>query len=137
MADLLAAMQALGPGGLRLLLVGASVEGRHIGQGFGHRATAPGVGDDRAALALARRCLRDFVRRAVREEPALALRRLFVDSGLADRLQLEGADGMARAGNFNKACVVVGELARESCGIADVARQFADYLSLAKEAIVI
>ena len=41
---------------------------------------------------------------------------------------------MARAGNFNKACVVVGELARESCGIADVARQFADYLSLAKEA---
>ena len=90
--------------------------------------------NDRAALALARRCLRDFVRRAVREEPALALRRLFVDSGLADRLQLEGADGMARAGNFNKACVVVGELARESCGIADVARQFADYLSLAKEA---
>lgn len=45
----------------------------------------------------------------------------FVDSGLADRLQLEGADGMARAGNFNKACVVVEELARESCGIADVA----------------
>lgn len=85
-------------------------------------------------MALARRCLRDFVRRAVREEPALALRRLFVDSGLADRLQLEGADGMARAGNFNKACVVVEELARESCGIADVARQFADYLSLAKEA---
>ena len=41
---------------------------------------------------------------------------------------------MARAGNFNKACVVVEELARESCGIADVARQFADYLSLAKEA---
>lgn len=89
---------------------------------------------DRVALAVARRCLCDFVRRAVREEPALALRRLFADSGLADRLQLEGADGMARAGNFNKACVVVGELARESCGIADVARQFADYLSLAKEA---
>ena len=64
----------------------------------------------------------------------MALRRLFADSGLADRLQLEGADGMARAGNFNKACVIVEGLERDGCGIADVSRRYSDYIALAKEA---
>ena len=90
--------------------------------------------DDRAALALTRRCLRSFVRHAVREGAASALRRLFADSGLADRLQLEGANGMARAGNFNKACVIVEGLERDGCGIADVSRRYSDYIALAKEA---
>ncbi|WP_417177965.1 PD-(D/E)XK nuclease family protein, partial [Adlercreutzia equolifaciens] len=90
--------------------------------------------EDRAALALTRRCLRSFVRHAVREGAASALRRLFADSGLADRLQLEGANGMARAGNFNKACVIVEGLERDGCGIADVSRRYSDYIALAKEA---
>lgn len=41
---------------------------------------------------------------------------------------------MARAGNFNKACVIVEGLERDGCGIADVSRRYSDYIALAKEA---
>ncbi|MEY8460940.1 UvrD-helicase domain-containing protein [Eggerthellaceae bacterium 24-137] len=117
-----------------------SIGSQSIGVGFAN----PALGDDARALGLdesavavlieARAQLAAFVRRARGGRAELALEELFVASGLLDRLEAEGVDGLAAGGNFAKALRLVAEMERTCCGIASLSASFDAHLATAKEA---
>lgn len=103
-------------------------------QGRDAAEAALGLSDaERRALAIARSSLSRFIGRARRRGACAAVRGLLAESGLLDRLQAQGAEGLARAANLNKACVIVEELEARCTGAADLSRRYADYIALAKE----
>lgn len=117
-----------------------SLAPRSIGAGF----ASPTLADDVCALGLdgrraahlleARARLGAFARRARGGAAASALRELLVTSGLLDRLEREGVEGLAAGGNFAKALRIVEELERTSRGIASLSAAFDAHLATAKEA---
>ncbi|WP_304426989.1 UvrD-helicase domain-containing protein [uncultured Adlercreutzia sp.] len=90
--------------------------------------------DEMRALSAARTMLGRFLARVPRCGASSSVRGLLAESGLLDRLQSRGVEGLAQAANYNKACVIVDELERGSLGAADLSRRYADYIALAKEA---
>ena len=100
------------------------------------RIDVPAQLDDADArmLGLAVEALGRFRSRAHNGSVERALRQLFLETGLLDRLQGAGAVGLASAGNLAKAARLVGDLEAASCGVASLARAFSDHLATAKEA---
>ena len=99
------------------------------------QARALGLSEnDLAALAMARRQLLAFGRRARTGDAAGALRGLLVGSGLLDRLQDAGVDGLAQGANFAKALRLVADMEPASQGVASVSAAFDAHLACAKEA---
>ena len=99
------------------------------------QARALGLSEnDLAALAMARRQLLAFGRRARTGDAAGALRGLLVGSGLLDRLQAAGVDGLAQGANFAKALRLVADMEPASQGVASVSAAFDAHLACAKEA---
>ncbi|WP_165252244.1 UvrD-helicase domain-containing protein [Adlercreutzia sp. ZJ304] len=88
---------------------------------------------DLTALNCARCCLKEFMEEAQSGNVSYAMRRLLLSCGLLDRLQREGVEGLAAAGNFEKACRLIEILQKESCGIAEVSRRYIEHLRLEKE----
>lgn len=117
-----------------------SVHRRRLSAGFlssrgEEEARALGLSEnDLAALALARRLLLAFARRARTGDATGALRGLLVGSGLLDRLQDAGVDGLAQGANFAKALRLVADMEAASQGIASLAAAFDAHLACAKEA---
>lgn len=117
-----------------------SVHRRRLSAGFlssrgEEEARALGLSEnDLAALALARRQLLAFARRARTGDATGALRGLLVGSGLLDRLQDAGVDGLAQGANFAKALRLVADMEAASQGIASLAAAFDAHLACAKEA---
>ncbi len=63
-----------------------------------------------------------------------ALRRLFLDSGLLDRIsENENPDELAYAGNIKKALKIVQSIEEKSSGTADLAIKYAKHLELEKD----
>ncbi len=115
---------------------GGDVRPRSLAQGF---ADVEGVADAalsgelQQALSLARTALAHFARTAHGGHVAEALRALFVETGLLDRLEAMGADGLACAGNVGKALSIVESLEREVAGISSLSRAYDEHLACEKE----
>lgn len=90
--------------------------------------------DERRAVLSCRDQLRAFTVQAHRESPSAALRQLLVATGVLDRLQAEGVDGLAAAANYAKALRIVGGLEAKATGLASVSVAFDAHLETAKEA---
>lgn len=82
----------------------------------------------------ARDLMWDFVTEARNGSATEALRKLFVQSGLFYRLESQGAEGIASAGNLAKALHLVKGFEEDSSGIASLAFAFERHLQTAKEA---
>lgn len=96
---------------------------------------AAGLPSDQVrAVALCRALLYAFASRAQQGACAEALRRLLVESGLLDRLQGDGVEGLAAAANYAKAVRLVAQLEEEAPGVASTAAAFQAHLESAKEA---
>lgn len=135
---------AVGDDGLLVLASRRRDDGSIGSQSIGVGFASPTLGDDARALGLdeaavavlveARAQLAAFARRARGGRAKLALEELFVASGLLDRLEAEGVDGLAAGGNFAKALRLVAEMERTCCGIASLSASFDAHLATAKEA---
>lgn len=90
--------------------------------------------NDLAALAMARRQLLAFARRAHAGDATGALRGLLAGSGLLDRLQSAGVDGLAQGANFAKSLRLVADMEAASQGVASLSAAFDAHLACAKEA---
>ena len=90
--------------------------------------------NDMAALAMARHQLLAFGRRAHAGDATGALRGLLAGSGLLDRLQGAGVDGLAQGANFAKSLRLVADMEAASQGIASLSAAFDAHLACAKEA---
>ncbi|MEC4272618.1 UvrD-helicase domain-containing protein [Adlercreutzia sp. R25] len=105
---------------------------------------SPTLGEDVARLGLgeldtrllleARSALAVFARRARAGFAGAALEELFVASGLLDRLEAEGVEGLAAGGNLAKSLHLVREMQRRCQGIASLSSAFDAHLATAKEA---
>ncbi|WP_165170329.1 UvrD-helicase domain-containing protein [Adlercreutzia sp. ZJ242] len=89
---------------------------------------------DEQALAMARAHLGRFAARARKGGATEALRRLFAETGLLDRLEDAGAPGLAAAGNLAKALSLVRGFEGACSGASSVCLAYADHLRCAKEA---
>nr|WP_272897940.1 UvrD-helicase domain-containing protein [Adlercreutzia mucosicola] len=118
-------------GSMRSCRLSAGLLGPHLGEW----AVELGLSEnDREALGSVRTLLAAFARMAREGQPVRALRQLLVASGLLDRLQAAGVDGLAQAANFAKALRIVGDLAEDATGVASLAQAFDAHLACAKEA---
>lgn len=96
---------------------------------------AMGLSEDECRAVLScRDLLRTFTVQAHRGSPSAALRQLLVATGVLDRLQAEGVDGLAAAANYAKALRIVGGFEAKATGLASVALAFDAHLETAKEA---
>ncbi|MCI8424570.1 MAG: UvrD-helicase domain-containing protein [Adlercreutzia sp.] len=86
------------------------------------------------AVLSCREILGSFVNRARVGSPARALQRLLVESGLLDRLQEQGVEGLASAANLAKAVRLVCTFEATSAGIGTTSASFDAHLATAKEA---
>ncbi|WP_350453966.1 UvrD-helicase domain-containing protein [Slackia heliotrinireducens] len=87
------------------------------------------------ALRHAVEVLRDMCFRAGSDAPDRILTEALVRSGWLSRLQEQGAQGMAVAGNVLKAVRMAGDICQENvCGVAAAAREMAARLESCKEA---
>ncbi|THG38212.1 UvrD-helicase domain-containing protein [Adlercreutzia caecimuris] len=117
-----------------------SVHRRRLAAGFlspqwDDEARALGLSEnDLAAFTMARRQLLAFARRARAGDATGALRGLLVGSGLLDRLQDAGVDGLAQGANLAKALRLAADMEAASQGIASLAAAFDAHLACAKEA---
>ena len=117
-----------------------SVRRRRLAAGFlspqwDDEARALGLSEnDLAAFTMARRQLLAFARRARAGDATGALRGLLVGSGLLDRLQDAGVDGLAQGANLAKALRLAADMEAASQGIASLAAAFDAHLACAKEA---
>lgn len=114
---------------------------RDLAQGFSRALVEEhheGLSDnDARALDLAAGMLDRFVRAAARSgkgSASRALRTLFAETGLLARLQAQGAEGMAQAGNLQKACAIVEDLEEAATGIATLSFLYDEHIRTAKEA---
>lgn len=89
---------------------------------------------DETLWAWSQDLLRTFVAEARTGSVAEALRHLFVYSGLFARLETQGAEGVASAGNFAKALHLVRGFEDNASGLASVALAYECHLATAKEA---
>lgn len=119
-------------------------------QAFGSEAVDEGnVGDGVSPAALlkqqlseedgwlwqwSRDLLRAFVNQTRTGSAAEGLRALFVKSGLFSRLEAQGAEGLASAGNLAKALQLVREFEEVSSGIVSLSQAYSGHLATAKEA---
>ena len=78
--------------------------------------------------------LRAFITEARTGSPTEALRTLFVQSGYFYRLESQGAEGIAAAGNIAKALHLVRGFEDNASGIASLALAYERHLATAKEA---
>ncbi len=118
-------------GSMRSCRLSSGLLGPHLGEW----AVELGLSEnDREALGSVRTLLAAFARMAREGQPVRALRQLLVASGLLDRLQAAGVDGLAQAANFAKALRIVGDLAEDATGVASLAQAFDAHLACAKEA---
>ncbi len=109
---------------------------RSLSQGFSDTSGGIGLGLSahlEEALDDARSALRRFVHQARSGRASDALRELFVETGMLDRDEVMGADGLARAGNIAKALTLVEEFERESTGISSLADAYGGHLIFEKE----
>lgn len=90
--------------------------------------------NDLAALAMARRQLLAFGRRVHAGDATGVLRGLLAGSGLLDRLQDAGVDGLAQGANFAKSLRLVADMEAASQGVASLSAAFDAHLACAKEA---
>lgn len=117
-----------------------SVHRRRLAAGFlspqwDDEARALGLSEnDLAAFTMARRQLLAFARRARTGDATGALRGLLVGSGLLDRLQDAGVDGLAQGANLAKALRLAADMEAASQGIASLSAAFDAHLACAKEA---
>ena len=118
-------------GSLRPRRLSSGLLGPHLGEWAAELGLSE---NDQQTLACARTLLTAFARTAREGRPVRALRQLLVASGLLDRLQAAGVDGLAQAANFAKALRIVGDLAEDATGIASLAQAFGAHLACAKEA---
>ncbi len=88
---------------------------------------------DREMIGIARGALMRFAAEAQAARAGVGLRALLVESGLLDRLRGQGAEGLASAGNLEKACRLTEDLEARSCGIAELSDRFSEHLRLEKE----
>ena len=101
------------------------------------QAELAGVGLDEPSVQAVLSCreiLGSFVNRARTGSPARALQRLLVESGLLDRLQEQGVEGLASAANLAKAVRLVRAFEATSAGIGTTSASFDAHLATAKEA---
>ena len=89
---------------------------------------------DEQAIEIARTALRSFSIRARTASPSDALCSLLVEAGLLDRLETQGVDGLAQAGNYAKAIALVRSFEQDATGVAATSSAFAEHLRTAKEA---
>lgn len=135
---------AVGDDALLVLASRRREDGSVGSQSIGASFASPTLADDARGFGLdegsaahlleARTRLGAFARRARGGAASSALRELLVASGLLDRLEEEGVEGLAAGGNFAKALRIVEELERKSRGIASLAAAFDAHLATAKEA---
>ena len=109
-----------------------SVHRRRLAAGF----LSPQWDDEARALGLSENDLAAFTvaRRARAGDATGALRGLLVGSGLLDRLQDAGVDGLAQGANLAKALRLAADMEAASQGIASLAAAFDAHLACAKEA---
>lgn len=107
-------------------LSGSNLQAELIGAGLDE----PSV----QAVLSCREILGSFVDRARVSSPARALQRLLVESGLLDRLQAQGVEGLASAANLAKAVRLVRAFEETSAGIGTTSASFDAHLATAKEA---
>ncbi len=113
-----------------------TVRQRPLSQGFSDTSGGDDLGLSarlEEALTLARKALQRFVRQARIGRVSNALRELFVETGMLDRDEVMGADGLARAGNIAKALTLVEALERENAGISSLAVAYCGHLNFEKE----
>lgn len=110
---------------------------RSLAHGFSLEDAGTGCGlgsADEQALGLARETLGRFAARARKGSTSRALRALLVETGMLDRLEREGAVGLASAGNFAKAFNLVEGFEKAGTGVASISHAFAEHLRCSKEA---
>ncbi|MDE8703069.1 UvrD-helicase domain-containing protein [Adlercreutzia equolifaciens] len=135
---------AVSDDGLLALASRPAEEGGWVRRGLSRGFRSPQLEDEMRAMGLSedegravldcRDALRRFTVQAHRGSPSVALRQLLVATGVLDRLQAQGVDGLAAAANYAKALRLVRSFEQDATGLASTSLAFDAHLATAKEA---